>query len=118
MLVEQIHGNEPNKSLRSGRHKGPQHRDVYKRQVLVGVAYYRLLRDGFPLTATDSKLQEAMNPVSYTHLCWHRRLYGALPPGTDCGQHGCLPHDGQLLWHRLPRAQDGRQREMCIRDSL
>lgn len=29
--------------------------------VLVGVAYYRLLRDGFPLTATDSKLQEAMN---------------------------------------------------------
>lgn len=24
--------------------------------VLVGVAYYRLLRDGFPLTATDSKL--------------------------------------------------------------
>lgn len=28
--------------------------------VLVGVAYYRLLRDGFPLTATDSKLQEAM----------------------------------------------------------
>ncbi len=29
--------------------------------VLVGVAYYRLLCDGFPLTATDSKLQEAMN---------------------------------------------------------
>ncbi len=30
---------------------------------LVGVAYYRLLRDGFPLTATDSKLQEAMNQL-------------------------------------------------------
>lgn len=30
-------------------------------------------------------------------LCWHRRLYGALPPGTDCSQHGRLPHDGQLL---------------------
>ncbi len=28
--------------------------------VLVGVAYYRLLRDGIPLTDTDSKLQEAM----------------------------------------------------------
>ena len=26
MLVEQVHGNQPNKSLRSGRHKGPQHR--------------------------------------------------------------------------------------------
>ena len=32
------------------------------------------------------------------------------PPGADCGQHGRFPHDGQLLWHRLPRAQDGRQR--------
>ena len=34
--------------------------------VLVGVAYYRLLRDGFPLTATDSKLQEAMNQLGIT----------------------------------------------------
>lgn len=34
--------------------------------VLVGVAYYRLLRVGFPLTATDSKLQEAMNQFGIT----------------------------------------------------
>lgn len=34
--------------------------------VLVGVAHYRLLRDGFPLTATDSKLQEAMNQFGIT----------------------------------------------------
>ncbi len=34
--------------------------------VLVGVAYYRLLRDGFPLTATDNKLQEAMNQFGIT----------------------------------------------------
>lgn len=34
--------------------------------VLVGVAYYRLLRDGFPLTATDSTLQEAMNQFGIT----------------------------------------------------
>lgn len=34
--------------------------------VLVGVAYYRLLRDGFPLTATDTKLQEAMNQFGIT----------------------------------------------------
>lgn len=34
--------------------------------VLVGVAYYRLLRDGFPLTATDSKLQEARNQFGIT----------------------------------------------------
>lgn len=34
--------------------------------VLVGVTYYRLLRDGFPLTATDSKLQEAMNQFGIT----------------------------------------------------
>ena len=34
--------------------------------VLVGVAYYRLLRDGFPLTATDSKLQEDMNQFGIT----------------------------------------------------
>lgn len=34
--------------------------------VLVGVAYFRLLRDGFPLTATDSKLQEAMNQFGIT----------------------------------------------------
>ncbi len=34
--------------------------------VLVGVAYYRLLRDGFPLTATDSKLQDAMNQFGIT----------------------------------------------------
>lgn len=34
--------------------------------VLVGVAYYRLLRGGFPLTATDSKLQEAMNQFGIT----------------------------------------------------
>lgn len=34
--------------------------------VLVGVAYYRLLRDGFPLTATDGKLQEAMNQFGIT----------------------------------------------------
>lgn len=34
--------------------------------VFVGVAYYRLLRDGFPLTATDSKLQEAMNQFGIT----------------------------------------------------
>lgn len=34
--------------------------------VLVGVAYYRLLRDGFSLTATDSKLQEAMNQFGIT----------------------------------------------------
>lgn len=34
--------------------------------VLVDVAYYRLLRDGFPLTATDSKLQEAMNQFGIT----------------------------------------------------
>lgn len=34
--------------------------------VLVGVAYCRLLRDGFPLTATDSKLQEAMNQFGIT----------------------------------------------------
>lgn len=34
--------------------------------VAVGVAYYRLLRDGFPLTATDSKLQEAMNQFGIT----------------------------------------------------
>lgn len=34
--------------------------------VLVGVAYYSLLRDGFPLTATDSKLQEAMNQFGIT----------------------------------------------------
>lgn len=33
---------------------------------LVGVAYYRLLRDGFPLTATDSKLQEAMTQFGIT----------------------------------------------------
>lgn len=33
---------------------------------LVGVAYYRLLRDGFPLTATDSKLQDAMNQFGIT----------------------------------------------------
>lgn len=38
------------------------------------------------------------------HSARYRRLYGALSPGTDCGQHGRLPHDGQLLWHRLPRA--------------
>ena len=34
--------------------------------VLVGVAYYRLLRDGFPLTATDNKLQEAMSQFGIT----------------------------------------------------
>ena len=34
--------------------------------VLVGMAYYRQLRDGFPLTATDSKLQEAMNQFGIT----------------------------------------------------
>lgn len=34
--------------------------------VLVGVAYCRLLRDGFPLTATDSKLQEAMSQFGIT----------------------------------------------------
>lgn len=34
--------------------------------VLVGVAYYRLLRDGLPLTATDSKLQEAMSQFGIT----------------------------------------------------
>ena len=34
--------------------------------VLVGVAYYRLLRDGFPLTATEGKLQEAMNQFGVT----------------------------------------------------
>lgn len=34
--------------------------------VLVGVAYYRLLRDGFPLTATDSKLQEVMSQFGIT----------------------------------------------------
>ncbi len=34
--------------------------------VLVDVAYYRLLRDGFPLTATDSKLQEAMTQFGIT----------------------------------------------------
>lgn len=34
--------------------------------VLVGAAYYRLLRDGFPLTATDSKLQEAMSQFGIT----------------------------------------------------
>lgn len=34
--------------------------------VLVGVAYHRLLRDGFPLTATDSKLQEAMSQFGIT----------------------------------------------------
>lgn len=34
--------------------------------VLVGVAYYRLLRDGFPLTATDSKPQEPMNQFGIT----------------------------------------------------
>ena len=34
--------------------------------VRVGVAYYRLLRDGFSLTATDSKLQEAMNQFGIT----------------------------------------------------
>lgn len=34
--------------------------------VLVGVAYYRLLRDGFPLTATDNKLQEAVNQFGIT----------------------------------------------------
>lgn len=34
--------------------------------VLVGVAYYRLLRDGFPLAATDSKLQEAMTQFGIT----------------------------------------------------
>lgn len=33
---------------------------------LVGVAYHRLLRDGFPLTATDSKLQEAMTQFGIT----------------------------------------------------
>ena len=33
---------------------------------VVGVAYYRLLRDGFPLTATDSKLQEAMSQFGIT----------------------------------------------------
>jgi len=33
---------------------------------LVGVTYYRLLRDGFPLTATDSKLQEAMTQFGIT----------------------------------------------------
>ena len=34
--------------------------------VLVGVAYCRLLRDGIPVTATDSKLQEAMNQFGIT----------------------------------------------------
>lgn len=34
--------------------------------VFVGAAYYRLLRDGFPLTATDSELQEAMNQFGIT----------------------------------------------------
>lgn len=34
--------------------------------VLVGVAYYRLLRDGFPLTATEGKPQEAMNQFGIT----------------------------------------------------
>lgn len=34
--------------------------------VLVGVAYYRLLRDGFPLTATDSKLHGAMSQFGIT----------------------------------------------------
>ena len=34
--------------------------------MLVGVAYFRLLRDGFPLTATDNKLQEAMNQFGIT----------------------------------------------------
>ena len=34
--------------------------------LLVGAAYYRLLRDGFPLTATDSKLQEAMSQFGIT----------------------------------------------------
>lgn len=34
--------------------------------VLVGVAYYHLLRDGFPLTATEGKLQEAMNQFGIT----------------------------------------------------
>lgn len=34
--------------------------------VLVGVAYYLLLRDGFPLTATEGKLQEAMNQFGIT----------------------------------------------------
>lgn len=34
--------------------------------VLLGVAYYRLLRYGFPLTATDSKLQEAMTQFGIT----------------------------------------------------
>lgn len=34
--------------------------------VLVGVAYYRLLRDGFPLTASGDKLQGAMNQFGIT----------------------------------------------------
>lgn len=34
--------------------------------VLVGVAYYRLLRDGLPLTESGSKLQEAMNQFGIT----------------------------------------------------
>ncbi len=34
--------------------------------LLVGVAYYRLLRDGFPLTATDTKPQEAMKQFGIT----------------------------------------------------
>ena len=33
---------------------------------LVGVAYYRLLRDGFPLTATDDTLQQAMTQFGIT----------------------------------------------------
>lgn len=34
--------------------------------LLVGVAYYRLLRDGFPLTASGDKLQGAMNQFGIT----------------------------------------------------
>lgn len=33
---------------------------------LVGVAYYRLLRDGFPLTATGDKLEQAMTQFGIT----------------------------------------------------
>ncbi len=51
--------------------------------VLVGVAYPRLLRDGFPLTATDSKLQEAM-------ASWHYDRYGYR--GHLCPVLGTLGH--------------------------
>lgn len=52
--------------------------------VLVGVAYYRLLRDGFPLTATGQQAARGHEPV------WHYDRYGYR--GHLCAVLGTLGH--------------------------